>query len=235
MNTAIVLAAGRGNRMNAGMNKQFMPILGKPLLAHTIEIFQVCSQVDSIILVAGRGELELCRKLIVEPYGFSKVDKLVEGGSERQESVYKGLLTLEDDCGIVLIHDGARPILPGEIIERCIEGAEKYGAVSAGMPAKETIKILDGKGFVKYTPQRELVWITQTPQAFRRELIRKAHENAISEGISGTDDASLVEILGEKVKMLESSYENIKITTPEDIIVAETLMGRRSPLKEEVR
>ncbi|MGE5679029.1 MAG: 2-C-methyl-D-erythritol 4-phosphate cytidylyltransferase [Pseudomonadota bacterium] len=231
MNTAIVLAAGRGNRMNAGMNKQFMPILGKPLLAHTIGIFQVCSQVDSIILVAGRGELELCRKLIVEPYGFSKVDKLVEGGSERQESVYKGLLALEDDCGIVLIHDGARPILPGDIIERCIEGAEKYGAVSAGMPAKETVKILDGKGFVKYTPQRELVWITQTPQAFRRELIRKAHENAISEGISGTDDASLVEILGEKVKMLESSYENIKITTPEDIIVAETLMGRRSYTK----
>jgi 2-C-methyl-D-erythritol 4-phosphate cytidylyltransferase len=226
MNTAIVLAAGRGSRMNAGMNKQFMPILGKPLLAHTLEIFQACRQVGSIILVAGKGELELCRKLIVEPYGFSKVDKLIEGGNERQESVYKGLLALEADCGIVLIHDGARPILPGDIIERCIEGAEKYGAVSAGMPAKETVKILDNKGFVKYTPQRELVWITQTPQAFRRDLIKRAHENAIAEGISGTDDASLVEILGEKVKMLESSYENIKITTPEDIIVAETLMGR---------
>ncbi|HWQ30432.1 MAG TPA: 2-C-methyl-D-erythritol 4-phosphate cytidylyltransferase [Negativicutes bacterium] len=235
MNTAIVLAAGKGNRMNAGMNKQFIPILGKPLLAHTLEVFQACSLVDSIILVAGRGELELCRQLIVEAYGFSKVDKLIEGGSERQESVYKGLLALETDCGVVMIHDGARPIFTGNLIERCIAGAEKYGAVSAGMPAKETVKILDGKGFVKYTPQRELVWITQTPQAFRRDLIRKAHENAIAEGISGTDDASLVEILGEKVKMLESSYENIKVTTPEDIIVAETLMGRRCPLKEEVR
>lgn len=227
MNTAIVLAAGRGSRMNAGMNKQFMPILGKPLLAHTLEIFQSCSLVDSIILVAGRGELELCRKLIVEAHGFSKVDKLIEGGSERQESVYNGLLALEEDCGIVLIHDGARPIITGNLIERCIEGAKEYGAVSAGMPAKETVKILDGKGYVKYTPQRELVWITQTPQAFRRDLIKKAHENAIAEGISGTDDASLVEILGDKVKMLESSYENIKVTTPEDIIVAETLMGRK--------
>lgn len=235
MNTAIVLAAGRGNRMNAGMNKQFIPILGKPLLAHTLEVFQACSLVDSIILVAGSGELELCRKLIVEAYGFNKVDKLIEGGSERQESVYKGLMALEADCGIVLIHDGARPILTGDIIERCIEGVEKYGAVSSGMPAKETVKILDGKGFVKYTPQRELVWITQTPQAFRSDLIRKAHENAMAEGILGTDDASLVEILGEKVKMLESSYENIKITTPEDIIVAETLMGGRRSLREEVR
>lgn len=229
MNTAIIVAAGKGSRMHAGMNKQFLPLSGKPLLAHTLEAFQSCRAIDSIILVAGREELELCKERIIDVYGFDKVDKLVPGGGVRQQSVYNGLLELPENCSVVVIHDGARPIVPGNIIERCIEGAEAYGAVSAGMPAKETIKVLDGRGFVKYTPERDKVWITQTPQAFKPDIIRKAHESAAAEGISGTDDAFLVELLGIQVKMIESSYENIKITTPEDIIVAETLMGKSSP------
>jgi len=231
MNTAIILAAGKGSRMHAGMNKQFLPLSGKPLLAHTLEAFQNCRAIDGIIVVADREELELCKELIIDAYGFDKVDKLVPGGRVRQQSVYNGLLELPENCSVVVVHDGARPIVTGEIIERCIEGAEAYGAVSAGMPAKETIKVLDGRGFVKYTPERDKVWITQTPQAFKPDIIRKAHESAAAEGISGTDDAFLVEILGIQVKMIESSYENIKVTTPEDIIVAETLMGK-SNLKE---
>jgi len=226
MNTAIVLAAGKGTRMNAGMNKQFMLINDKPLLAQTLAAFQSCSAIDSIILVAGREELKTCKEQILDVYGFDKVDKLVSGGSERQQSVYNGILELEDDCNIVVIHDGARPILPEGIIERCIEGAKIYGAVSAGMPAKETIKILNEEGFVQYTPERGKVWVTQTPQAFKRDIIEKAHETANIKGISGTDDAFLVECMGIKVKMLEGSYENIKITTPEDIILAEAIMRK---------
>ncbi len=226
MNTAIVLAAGKGTRMNAGMNKQFMLINDRPLLAQTLAAFQSCNAIDSIILVAGREELKTCKEQILDVYGFDKVDKLVSGGSERQQSVYNGILELEDDCNIVVIHDGARPILPEGIIERCIEGAKIYGAVSAGMPAKETIKILNEEGFVQYTPERGKVWVTQTPQAFKRDIIEKAHETANIKGISGTDDAFLVECMGIKVKMLEGSYENIKITTPEDIIFAEAIMRR---------
>ena len=226
MNTAIILAAGKGARMNSGMNKQFIHIKGKPLLAHTLEVFQNCSAIDSIILVAGRDELQLCREQILEVYGFDKVDRLVEGGKERQQSVYNGLAELEADCEVVVIHDGARPIITGNIIERCIAGAARFGAVSAGMPAKETIKILDADGFVECTPRREKVWVTQTPQAFKPDIIRKAHKNALDKGISGTDDAFLAECLDIKVKMIECSYENIKVTTPEDIILAEIILGK---------
>ncbi|HYF81844.1 MAG TPA: 2-C-methyl-D-erythritol 4-phosphate cytidylyltransferase [Clostridia bacterium] len=226
MNTAIILAAGKGARMNAGMNKQFIHIKGRPLLAHTLEAFQSCKAIDSIILVAGKDELQLCKEQIIDAFGFDKVDKLVEGGSERQQSVYNGILQLDDECEVVVIQDGARPIVPDGIIERCIEGAKAYGAVSAGMPAKETIKILDAEGFVECTPDRGKVWITQTPQAFRPDIIKKAHASAGNEGISGTDDAFLVERMGIKVKMIESTYENIKVTTPEDIIIAETIMNK---------
>ncbi len=226
MNTAIILAAGKGARMNSGMNKQFIHIKGKPLLAHTLEAFQSCEAIDSIMLVAGKAELQLCKEQIIDAFGFDKVDKLVEGGSERQQSVYNGILKLDAQCEVVVIHDGARPIVPDGIIERCIEGAKVFGAVTAGMPAKETIKMLDAEGFVESTPERGKVWITQTPQAFQLDIIKKAHENAGHKGISGTDDAFLVECMGIKVKMIESTYENIKVTTPEDIIIAETIMNR---------
>jgi 2-C-methyl-D-erythritol 4-phosphate cytidylyltransferase len=227
MNIAIILAAGKGTRMNAGRNKQFILLNGKPLLAHTLEAFQNCSEIDNIILVAAKDELESCKEHIIDVYGFDKVDKLVEGGIERQHSVYNGIKELKEQCDIVIIHDGARPIVPTGIIESCIEGARLYGAVSAGMPAKETIKMLDEEDFVECTPERGKVWITQTPQAFKLDVIRKAHENAEIKGISGTDDAFLAECIGIKVKMLESSYENIKVTTPEDVIIAETIMNRK--------
>lgn len=230
MNTAIIVAAGKGTRMNARMNKQFMLLNDKPLLVQTLEVFQSCKAIDSIILVAGREELQICKEQILDAYGFDKVDKLVCGGAERQQSVFNGIRLLNENCSVVVIHDGARPIVPEGIIERCIEGAKMYGAVSAGMPAKETIKILNEEDFVEYTPERGRVWITQTPQAFKPDIIRKAHERAVVKGITGTDDAFLVEHMGIKVKMIEGSYENIKVTTPEDIIIAETIMNK-NPIK----
>lgn len=227
MNTAIIVAAGKGTRMNAGMNKLFMLINGKPLLAHTLQIFQSCKAIDSIIIVTGREEMQLCKEQILDTYGFDKVDKLVCGGRERQQSVRNGIIELDENCSIVVIHDGARPIVSDDIIERCMEGAELYGAVSAGMPVKETIKLVNEEDFVEYTPERERVWITQTPQAFKKDIIREAHEIADIKGIKGTDDAFLVERMGIKVKMIEGSYENIKVTTPEDLIIAETIMNKK--------
>lgn len=227
MNTAIIVAAGKGTRMNARMNKLFMLINGKPLLAHTLQIFQSCKAIDSIIIVTGREEMQLCKEQILDTYGFDKVDKLVCGGGERQQSVRNGIIELDENCSIVVIHDGARPIVSDDIIERCMEGAELYGAVSAGMPVKETIKLVNEEDFVEYTPERERVWITQTPQAFKKDIIREAHEIADIKGIKGTDDAFLVERMGIKVKMIEGSYENIKVTTPEDLIIAETIMNKK--------
>lgn len=227
MNTAIIVAAGKGTRMSAGMNKLFMRINGKPLLAHTLQIFQSCKAIDSIIIVTGRQEMQLCKEQILDTYGFDKVDKLVCGGGERQQSVLNGIRSLNESCSIVVVHDGARPIVSDGIIERCIEGAELYGAVSAGMPVKETIKLVNEEGFVEYTPERERVWITQTPQAFKMDIIREAHETANIKGIKGTDDAFLVEHMGIKVKMIEGNYENIKVTTPEDLIIVETIINKK--------
>lgn len=224
MNTVIIAAAGTGSRMKAGMNKQFIPMAGKPMLAHTLKAFQESEHIESIILVAGKDELCYCRKEIIDTYGITKADKLIEGGKTRQESVYNGLKAVSPKCDIVLIHDGARPIVKPGLIKSCIEGAELYGAVTAGVPVKETVKVVSSENYVEYTPKRESIWVTQTPQAFRLELILKAHENALEKGITGTDDAFLAELMGYKVKMIESYYENIKITTPEDLITAEAIL-----------
>ncbi len=226
MNTAIILAAGKGTRMNAAMNKQFMNLNDKPLLAQTLETFNNCKSIDSIILAVGEGELRQCKEQILDAYDFDKVDKLVCGGRERQQSVFNCIRELGEDCGIVVIHDGARPLVTSDIIEKCIAEAVVYGAASVGVPAKETIKLLDGEGFVQLTPERGKVWITQTPQAFSVDIIKRAHRRAIEEGILGTDDAFLAERIGIKVRMVEGSYENIKVTTPEDMIIAETIMSK---------
>lgn len=224
----IIAAAGTGSRMKAGMNKQFIPMAGKPMLAHTLKAFQESEHIESIILVAGKDELCYCRKEIIDTYGITKADKLIEGGKTRQESVYNGLKAVSPKCDIVLIHDGARPIVKPGLIKSCIEGAELYGAVTAGVPVKETVKVVSSENYVEYTPKRESIWVTQTPQAFRLELILKAHENALEKGITGTDDAFLAELMGYKVKMIESYYENIKITTPEDLITAEAILRGKS-------
>lgn len=224
---AVCLAAGRGKRMESKVQKQYLLLGNKPILYYSLAAFEN-SRVDSVILVVGTGEEEYCRKEIVEAYGFTKVKAVVPGGKERYHSVYQGLLAA-GACDYVLIHDGARPFLNQEIIERCIEGAKDCNACVAGMPVKDTIKLADADQNIETTPDRSRVWMIQTPQAFSFPLIKEAYSKLMALEAAGkaspvpvTDDAMVVEyFLGEKVRLVQGSYENIKITTPEDMKVAE--------------
>lgn len=224
---AIVLAAGQGKRMNSNVAKQYLIIKDKPVLYYSLAAFEE-SIVDEIILVTGAGEEEFCQKEIVEKYNLKKVKKIVIGGKERYHSVANGLAMCED-CDIVLIHDGARPFLEQEIIKRCIHAAEEVGACVAGMPVKDTIKIASEDGFVASTPNRNYVWTVQTPQTFKFDLIEQAYKKLLEEeeiliekGVNITDDAMVVEYYnGQKIRLVEGSYKNIKITTPEDLQVSE--------------
>lgn len=227
---AIVLAAGRGKRMQSDVAKQYMLVKGKPVLYYSLKAFED-SVADEIILVTAESEITYCKEEIVERYGFHKVVKIVAGGKERYHSVYNGLKACED-AGVVLIHDGARPFVDNDIIVRNINMVKEYGACVTGMPVKDTIKIADENGFVKETPRRDLIWAIQTPQTFRYELIKKSYdlffekEEENCNKYSVTDDSMMAEIFGGlKVKLVEGSYNNVKITTPEDMMLAETILG----------
>lgn len=221
--TAIVLAAGKGSRMNSDTKKQFMEIKGKPVIWYSLFAFEKYG-VDQIVLVTAEEDIEYCRKEIVEKYGFSKVTDIVAGGEERYDSVYSGLKKATGD--IVMIHDGARPLVSHEIIDRCIQGTLDYGACVAGVPVKDTIKIIDEDKVVTDTPDRNRLWMTQTPQSFMYELVKTAYDKMQeSETKNITDDAMVVELFSEhKVRFVEGDYANIKVTTPEDIFIAEILM-----------
>lgn len=224
MNTAVILSAGRGSRMKSEINKQFLMLQNKPVIAYVLEAFEKCSEIDEIIVVVAPDELEYFKANILDKFNFTKVKGLVEGGLERQQSAYNGIKSVSLDCGIILIHDGARPFVSQKTIIDCINEAKICGAVSAGMPSKDTIKLVDQNGIVISTPPREGVWQTQTPQVFKSSIIIEAHETAKQKGITATDDAVLVERLGHPLKMIAASYENIKITTPEDLLIGEQLI-----------
>lgn len=221
----IVLAAGQGSRMGTKVQKQFLQIGKYPVLYYSLRCFQECSLIQEVILVTSENWVSYCREMIVERYGFSKVNKIVPGGKERYDSVYAGLLACEN-CDYVFIHDGARPFIEEEILQRGWNGVRKTGACVIGMPSKDTVKITDNQGYVKETPVRSSVWTIQTPQIFKYSLIRRAHESIRSKDISAiTDDAMIVEQeTGVKVCLEQGSYKNIKITTPEDIAVAEAFL-----------
>ena len=223
--TAIVLAAGVGKRMNSKIQKQYMLLGGKPVLFYALDAFEK-SRVDEIILVVGKGEIEYCRKEIVEKYKFHKVTKIVEGGKERYHSVYEGLKAI-DTADYVLIHDGARPFLNQQILARAMEAVKQYQACVVGMPVKDTIKITTEDGLSKETPERKHVWMIQTPQCFSYPLIFDVYQKMLqNEDTTITDDAMVLEkVKGLPVKMVEGSYRNIKITTPEDLLVAEAYLG----------
>lgn len=219
--TAIVLAGGSGKRMGAALKKQYLSLAGRPVLYYSLKAFQD-SRADKIILVS--NEKEYCMKEIVQKYGLDKVAEIVPGGAERVDSSYAGLRAAEGS-DYVLIHDGARPFLTGEVIDASICAAKEHGACAVGMPVKDTVKLADADGFAEKTPDRGRTWQIQTPQAFSYPLILKAYEKVIKERPHGiTDDASAVEY-GHfaKVKLIFGSYGNIKITTPEDMVVAEAL------------
>mgnify|MGYP000459912172 CR=1 FL=1 len=179
--TAIVLAAGQGKRMGTKIQKQFLDLKGKPVLWYSLHAFEMSEWIDEIILVTGEDLISYCKEEIVERYGFQKVHAVVAGGAERYHSVYRGLQAISDvEQRIVFIHDGARPFVTGEILERCLTDATEYGACVAGMPVKDTIKIADAKGMIRETPDRNLVWMVQTPQVFDASLIRSAYQKLLA-------------------------------------------------------
>lgn len=219
--TAIIVAAGSGTRMG-GIDKLFADVGGMPLLARTLAAFEDCPSVDQIILVASESNLDRCWKL-VRSYGFKKVTELVPGGARRQDSVERGLDQVKDSMW-VLIHDGVRPFIDDTLIASGIEAAREYGASVAAVPVKDTIKVVNADHVVRNTPRRETLWAAQTPQVFRVDVIRAAYRDAFGDV---TDDAMLLERLGQPVKVYLGSYENIKITTPEDLDMAECILKRR--------
>lgn len=225
--TAIVLAAGQGKRMGTKVQKQYLEIDGKPVLYYSLYTFEQSKIIDEIILVVGEKQLEYCQDEIVSKYGISKVKKIVQGGAERYHSVWNGLQEVDDE-GYVFIHDGARPFVDEEILSRVYNDVQTCKSCVVGMPVKDTIKLADKEGFVDETPERSLVWMIQTPQVFETGLVKKAYALLMEqENPQVTDDAMVVEqMLGHKVKLTLGSYENIKITTPEDLDIAEIFVKK---------
>ena len=225
MITAIVLAAGNGSRMKSSVKKQYMMLQGKPLVYYSLKAFSDCDKIDNIIVVAGEGDIEYLKKEIIEKYNIGKVSNVVVGGKERYNSVYNAL-AYTGESKYILIHDGARPCISKESIEYIIEKVKENKACVAGMPVKDTIKLVDENNNIVDTPDRKTVWMAQTPQAFARDIVVKAYEEMMKEEDNTiTDDAMVVEkYYGIKVEMVECSYNNIKVTTPEDIAIAETFL-----------
>lgn len=218
---AVVLAAGSGSRMNGKIAKQYLPLKGKPLIYYALRAFEE-SAIGRIVLVVTKGHEDYCKKEIVERFGFSKVCAVVAGGSERCFSVHAGLQAL---CGVdyVLIHDGARPFVDQAMLERTMEAVQKEQAVVVGMPVKDTIKVIDAHQMAVKTPERSTLWQVQTPQAFSYPLIRGAYDTVLGAGTQSlTDDAQVLELAyGKTCRLIEGSYRNIKVTTPEDLEIAE--------------
>lgn len=225
---AIIMAAGKGKRMQTAVSKQFLPVCGKEILAWTVDVFEKSPLVDKILLMASADGKEDVQNLW-NSYGWKKVAAVLEGGKERQNSVANGLAAVEKDTDIVLIHDGVRPFVTEEMIADSIDAAQEYGGAVIGVPAKDTIKVCSADGMAVETPDRSTLWQIQTPQTFQRSLIVDAYEKADRDGFLGTDDASVAEFAGHQVKVVMGSYRNIKITTKEDLIIAEAF------LKEEER
>lgn len=229
---AIVLSAGTGSRMGSSVPKQYLPLLGRPVIYYSLKAFEDSPYIDEILLVAGADDLAYVKEEIVDKYGFQKVTAILAGGKERYFSVANALKKLEGKDGYVMIHDGARPMLTEEIIGRLYEGVCTYEAVCAAVPVKDTIKIVDEEGFAVRTPDRKTVYAVQTPQVFSLPLITGAYEELLQNpdayrNVTVTDDAMVAEcVYGKKVKMLQGSYENIKITTPEDMEVAKVYLSK---------
>ncbi|MCX5884955.1 MAG: 2-C-methyl-D-erythritol 4-phosphate cytidylyltransferase [Proteobacteria bacterium] len=224
---AIIPSAGKGKRMKKEVSKPYLLLADKPILAHTLSPFEESPLVHEVIVTVSPGEIEYCRREVIEAFNLTKVNWVLAGGKERQDSIWEGLKKVPSDCGIIIIHDGARPLVTRRLIESSIEAAQRYGAVVTAIPLKDTVKLVSREREVIETPVRHTLMTIQTPQAFRFDVIRKAYEKAYRDGFYGTDDSSLVERIGIKVRVIPGTYENLKITTPEDLILAEALLERR--------
>jgi len=223
---ALIPAAGMGKRMGASINKQYLQLDGMPIVARTIAVFENSPLIDGIMLVIPEEEIPYCRENVVNAYGFTKVIDIVAGGKERQNSVMNGLNALKQHASakdVILIHDGVRPFISPQIIEESIKAAGSGEGVLVAVPVKDTIKRAVN-GLVIETPDRETLWQAQTPQTFQFDLIYQAHNKAREDAFIGTDDASLIERLDGQVRILRGDYRNIKITTPEDLVLAEAFL-----------
>lgn len=227
MNSAVIVAAGTGKRMNSNINKQYIKLRDKEVVAHTIEVFDKNDNIDEIVVVVREDEEAFFVEHILKKYNFDKNIKIAHGGRERQDSVYNGLKKVNKGCNTVLIHDGARPFVSNDIINNSIEEAIANKAVVVGVPVKDTIKVLDDNNIITNTPNRNYVWAVQTPQSFDYDILIKSYENAFKKNYYGTDDAMLVEEMGYSVKMIMGSYENIKMTTREDLNFGEQILKNR--------
>ncbi|MDU0457966.1 MAG: 2-C-methyl-D-erythritol 4-phosphate cytidylyltransferase [Geobacteraceae bacterium] len=224
---ALIPAAGMGKRMGASVNKQYLLLNGLPIVARTISVFERSSLIDSIYLVIPAEEIPYCREHVVEACGFKKVVAIIPGGKERQNSVMNGLNAIReqaDDNDVVLIHDGVRPLVTEAVLSESIAVARISDGALVAVPAKDTIKVVTD-GIVVDTPLRDTLWQAQTPQSFRFGIIHAAHLAAEADGFTGTDDASLIERSGGKISVVRGDYRNIKITTPEDLILAEAFLA----------
>jgi len=221
---AIIVAGGKGIRMSDALRKQYIVLDGLPLLTRTLSVFNRCELIDQIIVAVPEDDFEFCRSQIIADADMQKEISLVIGGPQRQDSVFNSLKMIEADDGIVLIHDGVRPFVKPAHLVACIKGAKNHGACILGIPAFDTVKHVNAKHEIICTPQRDILWLAQTPQAFQLKLIKKAHLAAKQEGFIGTDDASLVERLGAVVKIIPGSRSNIKITDAEDLQLARAIL-----------
>ncbi len=230
--SAVIAAGGSGTRMQASGNKVYLTVDGLPILAHTLKVFDKCDLINEIVVVVSPEELDYCSIRVLNPLGLSKPVTITAGGKERQDSVSCGLKETSANCDFVVVHDGARPLLTLGLLESVIREAMDWGGAIAAVPVKDTIKFSDNQGFVAGTPERDRLWSAQTPQAFRKDILVEAYELAGAQGISGTDDSFLVEQMDCRVKLVYGDYENIKITTPEDLNLADVILGRRRELGE---
>jgi 2-C-methyl-D-erythritol 4-phosphate cytidylyltransferase len=228
--TAIVPAAGLGRRAGGDVPKQFLLLGGMPILTRTLRHLTTPGLIDAVILAVPPGVEEWCRRHVLAPYSLPPIIEIIPGGAERQDSVFRALQGTTDESRLVLIHDAVRPFVSADLLRRTVEGAERFRAAVAAVPAVETVKIVED-GFVRESPPRDRLWIAQTPQAFHGDVIREAYRRAAADGVRGTDDAILVERLGVPVKVVPSYPENFKITTPEDLERAEHILSRWEALE----
>ena len=221
----VIVAGGSGKRMGTTVKKQFIQLRDKEVLAHTIEAFNEVDEISEIIVVVGQEDVEKVREEIVARYQLNKVSKIVVGGKERQDSVYNGLVATSDEIEYVMIHDGARPFISKAVIQRASEKTKQCKATIVAVPVKDTIKVIDIETeTVEHTPKREKLWAVQTPQSFDKKLLLAAYENAHQKGLQVTDDSMIVEAYGKKVHIVLGEYTNIKITTPEDLVIGESIL-----------
>ena len=213
--------------MGSEKNKPYLLLAGKPIVFHALREFEACPSIDGIVLVVEKHEIDHARSSIVEAFGCRKVLSIVAGGQKRQDSVWEGIKSLKGGCELVMVHDGVRPFISQGLLQKAVDSTRKTGATVVAVPVKDTIKVASPEKKVLKTLDRETLWAVQTPQTFNHDLLKRAHEEARKDGFYGTDDASLVERIGVPVSIIEGSYENIKITTPEDLVLAEALLQKK--------